>query len=254
MAGADYRFPSIIEEYRNFNYFQYKRPSDADDELYYYCKRVFSGEMRHPWIDQYVDTIFPRTRVIKDIRANLILLWIHTMFAEIPLLFIIRHPCAVVLSRIQLGWATHTDIEPFLSQPELVEDFLYDKLDLIRQVKSVEEKHAIIWCISNLVPLRQFHSNRLNVIFYENLCIQPEEEVPKIFQAIKREYEDSVFEHIHKPSTTASRTSAVVTGNHKVTQWKKELSPKQIGNIFSVVQAFGLDYVYGDSTKPLVET
>jgi hypothetical protein len=245
--------PTMVKEYRHFNYFQYKRSSDDDDALQYFCNRVFSGEVRHPWIDRYTDTLFPKIRIIKDIRANLLLSWIHTRYPEIPLLFVFRHPCAVVLSRMQLGWATDTDIEPLLSQPELVEDFLFDKLDLIRRLNSVEEKHALIWCITNLVPIKQFSAARLNVIFYENLCNQPEKEIPRIFQAIRQEYDDSVFENIDKPSTTTTRSSAVVTGGDKVKRWKEELSPEQVGNILSVVKAFGLDYVYGDSTIPLIE-
>jgi hypothetical protein len=174
------------------------------------------------------------------------------MFPEVPLLFIVRHPCAVVLSRMQLGWATDTDIDPFLSQAKLFDDFLADKIETIRRAKTAEEKHAIIWCISNLVPITQFNSGELNLIFYEDLCIQPEVEIPKIFQAIKHQHQASVFEHINQPSTTTVRTSAVVTGEDKVARWKKELSPKQINNILSVVEDFRLDYIYGNTFTPLV--
>lgn len=241
-----------VKRFRQFHYFQYMRPTEQSSELGSYCHQVFTGDIRNKWIDRQVEHILPKYRLIKDIRANLFLKWIHTMFPEVPLLFIVRHPCAVVLSRMQLGWATDTDIDPFLSQAKLFDDFLADKMDIIRRAKTVEEKHAIIWCISNLVPIKQFDSSGLNVIFYENLCIQPEVEVQKMFQAIRHEYQASVFEYINQPSTTTVRTSAVVTGEDKVARWKKELSPKQINNILSVVEDFRLDYIYGDTFTPLV--
>jgi hypothetical protein len=153
---------------------------------------------------------------------------------------------------MQLAWWTDKDIDPFLSQPKLVDDFLADRMDAIRRAETIEEKHAIVWCISNLVPIRQFHSNQLDVVFYENLCNQPEQEVPEIFNAIGLEYDDAVLASLNRPSTTAIRTSAVVTGEDKATRWKSELSPTQISNVLSVVEDFELGYLYGDSAMPLV--
>jgi hypothetical protein len=152
---------------------------------------------------------------------------------------------------MQLAWWTDKDIEPFLSQPKLIDDFLADKMEVIGRAKTAEEKHAIIWSISNLVPICQFHSHQLNTIFYENLCSQPEQEFPKIFRAIGHEYDDSIFAAAMQQSTTAIRSSAIVTGGDKLTRWKDELSSKQIDQILTVVVEFGLDYIYGDSVTPL---
>jgi hypothetical protein len=154
---------------------------------------------------------------------------------------------------MKMNWATDTDIEPFLSQPRLIDDFLADKFDTIRRAKTPEQKHAIIWSVCNLVPIRQFSSNQLNPIFYENLCLQPEVEIPKIFRAIGCKYRESVFEDIKKPSTTTVRSSAVLSGENKVTRWQKELSPKQIDNILTIISEFGLDYIYDNSPAPLVD-
>jgi hypothetical protein len=226
------------------------RPTEENEELYAYCRHLLTGNIRDPWIDRQVEHLFPRQRVIKEIRANLFLKWMNTKFPDIPLLFIIRHPCAVVLSRMELDWATDSDIEPFLSQEKLIDDHLSDKMEIIKGAKTAEEKHAIIWSISNLIPLRQFHSDGLHIIFYEDLCVQTEKEIPKIFEAIGMTYDDSVFNHILKPSTTTIGTSAIVTGRDKVTRWKEKLSSDQIDSIYSVVERFGLENLYGDSCLP----
>jgi len=241
-----------VEAYQSFNYFQYMRPSDEDEELRAYCHAVLTGNIRHRWIDRHVERVFPRYRLVKDIRANLFLSWLHDRYPEVPLLFIMRHPCAVVLSRMQLAWWTDRDIKPFLSQSKLIDDFLADKIEVIERARRVEEKHAIVWCISNLVPITQFHSNGLNLIFYENLCTQPEQEILKVFRAIRHGYDDAALASVNRPSTTAVRASAVVTGEDKVRRWTRELSAKQTRNILSVVEDFGLDHIYGDSVTPLV--
>lgn len=240
-----------VEAFRQFHYFQYMRPTERNDDLWSYCQTIFTGNIRNRWIDREIDQLYPQYRIIKEIRANLFLIWLQAAFPEIPILFMIRHPCAVVLSRMQLAWATDTDIQSFLSQPELVNDFLQDKMDVIRCAQTAEEKHAVIWCVHNLIPLRQCKSGGLNIVFYENLCRRPEVEIARIFRIIQHPYRDGVFQMIGEPSTTTMRASAIMTGSDKVTRWQKELSPEQIRNILSVVEAFGLGGLYGTSPIPL---
>jgi hypothetical protein len=241
-----------VEEFSKFQYFQYMRPHEKNEALFQYCKKIFSGDIRNGWVDSKVERLWPQYRIIKEIRANLFLKWIHNMIPDVPILYIIRHPCAVVLSRMELGWATDTDIEPLLSQSKLVNDFLVDKIDTIKNAKTSEEKHAIIWCISNLVPIKQFSPGELNIIFYENLCLKPEVEVLRVFQAIQHKYQNSVLKVVGQPSTTTILRSAILTGDDKVALWKKKLSSDQIKNIISTVRDFDLDYLYGESVTPLV--
>lgn len=243
--------PELVSEYRGFHYFHYMRPEWDNKELYGFARPVFTGEIRNRWIDRQNEHIFPKYRLIKEIRANLLLKWLHVHFPDVPIIFLIRHPCAVVLSRMQLGWATDHDIEPFLSQPELVADHLSDHLDLIRNAKTDEEKHAIIWSVSNLVPLKQFMPDELKMVYYENLCTQPEIEFQTIFESIGHGYDDSLVEMVNQPSQTTKATSAVVTGSNKISHWKSALSPLQIERILNVVRAFGLDHLYDDSSLPL---
>jgi len=82
------------------------------------------------------------------------------------------------------------------------------------------------------------------------LILQPEIEIPRLFQAINLPYKDTIFTQAGKPSTTTVRFSAIVTGDNKITGWQKFLSPAQIRNILAVVEAFDLDYIYSDSVTP----
>ena len=243
--------PGLVPDYRLFHYFQYMRPGTENPEFYAFAEKVFTGKIRNSWIDRQNEKIISKFRLVKEIRANLALKWLHDHFPEVSIVFIIRHPCAVVSSRMELGWATDQDIEPFLSQPQLVEDYLGPYLDLIRSVGNSVEKHAVIWSVSNLVPLKQFHSKEWKVVYYENLCTQPEIELPAIFQAVGYPCSGDFITSSNLPSQTARRASAVVTGTNKIANWKKKLSRSQIDKILQVVQAFGLDHLYGDSTRPL---
>jgi hypothetical protein len=242
--------PVLVPEYQKFNYFQYFRPGDTDEECHAYATKIFSGNIRNRWIDRYNEKVFPKYRLIKEIRANLLLKWLHDHFPQVPILFLMRHPCAVVSSRLELGWATDRDIDHFLNQPKLVKDFLGDKLDLILNAETDEEKHAIIWSVTNLVPLKQFQNGEINMVYYEDLCLQPDRTLALAFASINHPYHSPGHEKISQPSQTAQATSAVVRGTNRVTGWKKKLSPAQIDRILQVVEAFGLENLYGDSFIP----
>jgi hypothetical protein len=242
--------PRMVKAYSRYEYFQYMRPEGRDAALEQYCRAVFSGSIRDPWIDREVDVLRPRYRVVKDIRANLMLKWLHRQFPEVPVLLLIRHPCAVVASRMKLGWATDTDIASFTNQAHLVRDFLAERMHAIEAAHTEEAKHAVIWCVSNLVPLVQFSGTGLMVVHYENLCARPQAEFARVFACLGADYCDSAFDRLAAPSMTSRPGSVVVTGGDRLAHWSKALSNQQVRNVLEVVERFGLSHLYGDSTMP----
>ena len=243
--------PNLVPEYRGFSYFQYMRSGSENPEFRAFARLVFTGEIRNRWVDHQNERIVSEYRLIKEIRANLALKWLHDNFPEIPIIFLMRHPCAVVSSRIELGWATDSDIQPFLSQPDLMADYLCDYREFIRNAKTEEEKHAIIWSISNLVPLKQFQPGELKIVYYEHLCTQPELELPAILTSIGQRYEATAMDKINRPSQTTRETSAIVNGKGQISHWKQKLTPLQIDNILRVVEKFGMGDTYNDSLLPV---
>ena len=242
---------NLVKDYENFNYFQYMRPGEENRALASFTEKILTGAIRDPWIDKQVEHIFPEYRLIKTIRANLLLKWLKTSFPQVSVVLIIRHPCAVVSSRMKLAWWADRDIAPLLSQPKLITDYLTDKIEFIESVRTEEEKHAIIWCVNTLVPLKQFQAGSLPIIFYENLCMQPEIELPKVFSAFRIKFQKSAYKAARRPSTTSLSSSAILTGSDLVTHWQTQLSDQQVKNILKVVDAFELGWLYGDSSVPI---
>jgi hypothetical protein len=246
--------PYRVAAFSRFPDFQYKRTDDSDLDLYAYARRVLQGDIRDRWIDRRANRIFSEYRLVKEIRANLFLKWLHGLFPDVPLLFVIRHPCAVVLSRMEAGWGADADLDAFLSQPMLISDFLADKMDIIKSAWTEEGKHAILWCIQHIVLSKQFQPGELPVVFYERLCLQPETELDIVFGALNQPYSDSVLKQVDKPSRTTSRKSAILTGEDRATRWRSKLSPQQIDSILSVVAALGMDHIYGDADVPVSQS
>ena len=237
----------LVAEFGRFHYFHYMRAADEDAQLLDFSRRVLSGRLRHPWVDRYVETLRPRARVVKEIRANLFLRWLALRFPELPLVFLLRHPCAVVASRLSLGWATDTDLEPLLAQPRLVADFLAERLPLIEAARRPEEKHAVIWCVSNLVPLSQFPPEELALVFYEDLCRDPRRELRRLLGALDHPVEAGT--RVDRPSmTTPRRTTAP---QRRIDAWRNELSTGQVDAVLRIVRDFGLADLYGEGAEPL---
>jgi len=246
--------PSPVGPLHSAHYITYKRPDDQDPELAAYCSRVFSGDIRQRWIDQHIDHLRPKGRVVKAVRANLLLGWLRRNFPEVPQVLIVRHPCAVVSSWLQLGWTAERDIEAFLEQPNLVGDVFGDKIAIVQQLRTEEERIAFVWCLNHLVPILQSNDEKPQSVFYELLITQPEIELPKLFHYIGWRSHGRVYDNLHVPSFTSKKTGEMTDGHEKLHQWQYRLSSGQVDRILSIVDAFGLAYLYGDSYSPSVES
>jgi hypothetical protein len=96
-------------------YFQYLRPGDQHEALGSFCHKLFRGEIRDPWIDSEISCLRPRFRLVKEIRANLFLRWLHERSPDVRMMLLFRHPGAVVASRMSLDWATDGDLDSILA-------------------------------------------------------------------------------------------------------------------------------------------
>src|SRR5580704_5098197 len=83
----------------NFTDHQYLRADDADPRYLAPARAIVTGLLRDPFVDQHNRRLVCGRRIIKEVRANLILKWLHTQFPGMPIVLIVRHPFAVAVSR-----------------------------------------------------------------------------------------------------------------------------------------------------------
>lgn len=235
---------------KHWKYRQYLRPDELDDRYLGPAATILSGKIRHPWIDRHNRRFVARTRLIKDVRIALLLKWIKRQFPEIPQILLLRHPCAVAHSKLKLKWDTHLDV--FLDQPDLVTDFLSPFLDLIRRAQEPFDRHILMWCVENYVPLRQFARGEILVVFYENLCVDPAPEVRRIMSFLRKPYSESILGALRRPSTLSRADSPIRTGEDLVTSWRGDISASQISRARELCGAFDLDVLYADQSVPQV--
>ena len=228
---------------KNFRRKQYLRPGDRREEYLEPARKVLTGGIRSSWTDRFNRKFVARRRLIKDIRANLLLGWMRENFPGMPIVLLLRHPCAIAASRLALGW--RDSLPETMEQKELVEDFLSPVEAEIRAARNAFERHVFSWCIDNYVPLRQFAPGEIHLAFYENFVVYPEDEIRRLFTYLGEDLDGRVYRALRRPSPL-SRNG----GSPSVDTWRLSVSGAQLERAVEILGLFDLDRIYGDGTMP----
>jgi hypothetical protein len=235
--------PGKVRVCRDFRRKQYLRPDDRREEYLGPARRILSGGLRNPWTDRFNTKVVARRRLIKDIRANLLLGWMSENFPGMPIILLLRHPCAVTASRLALGWGDN--LSETMEQEELVEDFLLPLEAEIREARGSFEHHVFSWCIENYVPLRQFGPRELHLAFYENFLAHPEDEIQRLFAFLDEGLDGRVYRALRRPSPLSRKGESP-----SMDAWRRSVTASQLERTVEILGLFGLDRVYGEGAMP----
>jgi hypothetical protein len=236
--------PARVSAFEHFHSKQYLRPDDRREEFLEPARLALTGALRSPWTDRFDGVFVARRRLIKDIRANLLLGWMRANFPGMPIVLLLRHPCAVVTSRLALGWKDNLD--ETMEQEELVEDFLLPVEAEIQASRDDFERHLFLWCIDNYVPLRQFARGEIHLAFYENLLKNPEDELQSLFGFLGEDFDDRVYDRLGRPSPLSRKDAPVPSAD----AWRRHVSASQVERAGEILDLFGLDRIYGRGPMP----
>ncbi len=198
------------------------------------------GEVRNDWTIR--KNHGAERKVVKFIRANLMIEWILEHYDVYPV-FIIRSPLAVAASMKQQGWQVSPKWIGSLLRDPRFEEMFRDSPGIRRmagrQLSRIEAR-AAFWSILNYVPMRLGVLDRLHVVSYEDLCLDPEQVVSKLAPSIEIEMTDEVREQIRAKSFMSGPESDD-RGYDPTIAWINTLSIGEADAVREVVAAFGLD-------------
>jgi hypothetical protein len=232
-----------VAGFRPFRSKQYLRPEDRRDAFLEPAREAVTGRLRSRWSDRG-GALVARRRLVKDIRSNLLLGWLAENFPGMPIVLLMRHPCAVVSSRLALGWRDNLD--ETMAQRDLVEDHLLPVERRIRAARDPFERHLFLWCIDNYVPLRQFRPGAIHLLFYENLLLRPGPELRRLFRFVGRDYDDRVLAKLGRPSRTSRREGYIPS----LGGWRGRAGEERLEKTAEILGLFGLDGIYGPGPVP----
>lgn len=249
--------PSRVALAVNFGNHTYLRPTDDDPHFLAPARAIVTGLVREHFVDQWNRKIICGSRVIKEVRASLFLRWLCAHFPGMPIVLIVRHPFAVAVSQRKTNVDVDLEAE-FLSQPELVRDFLQPYIEVMRACATPFERLVAMWCVGVGVPLSQFRNGEICVVFYEHLSTEPDRVLAEVFAHLNRRFDPGIRRALTKPSTTTiSRSELARTwseGALQVTQaWTERASAAEIRRGLDILKAFGMTDLYDDRPMPLME-
>jgi hypothetical protein len=203
--------------------------------------RMMKGEVRNPWTIRA--NAGAERRVIKFIRANLLIEWILEHFDVHPL-FITRNPLSVVASIKEQEWVIKASwVQNVLSAPRLYEPF-FSRIPKVAEWTSRDlseaEVRALYWCIHNHVPRSMSVFGRLHEVRYEELCKDPEAIIGRLAPKIGIEVDAKVRSAFSQPSFMRGKRQDT-SGYDPMKAWRDVLPPADVEAVTRIVEAFGLE-------------
>jgi hypothetical protein len=246
-------FPGKCPEFAHFLKGQYVRPQNQDPRFREPLTALLTGRIRHPRIDGVNCNPAATRRLIKDVHANLLARWVYVNLPGAHIVFVIRHPLAVMTSRMDLAPVEgRADFDPdlarFLQQEELMADFLAPFETVIRDARTPLEQYALWWCVENYVFLRQFDHGDVHTLCYEDLRWRPSEEVPRLAAYLRRDL-DGIHAKLGRPSRSAYG-GLLHHGIDPGTAWTIRWSADEVREVMKIIAMFGLDQIYTDDPRP----
>lgn len=199
--------------------------------------RALQGELRNAWTLR-AGTHGER-KVVKLIRANLIIEWMMSRFELLPV-FIIRNPLAVVDSLRTEDWGIpETWVHWIVSDARLRRRLLPPLDDILDHTLSTTEISALYWCIQNVVPLRQGLLSSIPLVRFEELCSNPDGVMASLAPRIGIEVTDPVRAAYERWSVMKGKRAGRA-GYDPTSAWRSSLSPSEVDVVARIVSRFGL--------------
>ena len=189
---------------------------------------------------------------IKFIRANLMLEWLCNQY-NVKTIFMIRHPGAVIESKIRLDaaalkaslqhgtsdWDPRTVLNKYLNDKMFCDDVLNHYIkELDWKTMSDLEIHTLNWCLENAPVLEVAEKYNICVSCYENLVGNGRAEWSRIINYLDLSIDYDAL-NIDKPSQQASvdfmKTS---TTEEKLSRWVGRFSEEEKESMDKILKLF----------------
>lgn len=234
---------------RCFRYHHYMAEAGGSDIQCASARRILAGHTQSLWTAKHNLLLVAKQRIVKDIRANLMLHWLKELRPDMPLILLMRDPVDVYRSWRRLGWGRadggeQSDLAAILAQRALLDDFpliaeVADEIDSDDPV----QVFSLLWCILYYVPLRKLAPQDYKLCRFEHLQQAPVEAFGELFRYLGLDLSPGEIERAAAmPSATSvsQHHAPGESGEHTDSQWRNKMA--------GLLKQFELDQFYPPST------
>ena len=111
----------------------------------------------------------------------------------------------------------------------------------------------------NYIPTEFLTAGHAHVVLYENMVDDPRGEVERLgiylrhFRSAHWDLQMGAVDKVAtRPSRSRKRALDITPGPDRLGRWVEEVPPGQVEKALALVRGFGLDRIYGTSTRPLI--
>lgn len=206
-----------------------------------FWRAVLTGCVRNYWTDYSRTAWLPDRFLVKSIRAGLMLGYIHDHFHPV-IIYLTRHPCAVVYSRLhKVAVPWHADVEDLLRQEPLVEGYLRPWVSQIERERDPLGAHAAWWAVETMVARRELASRTHYALTYEALSLRPEWEIRALQMHLGLDTVQPSTEKLTRPSRMATPGTFNACSRERLREWQHTLSYDEQRRILDWAHRLGID-------------
>jgi hypothetical protein len=178
----------VVPKDFNWGWRPFIHKDDTNTNFYKLLKDILCYKVYTDWTAHYLkkltikEMLKSKIVITKFVRANLLLPYLVNNFnLKYKPIFLVRHPIDVCISQIKAFKIDNNDVENYSINNER---FIENK-EYIYSLDSKLEKKIAIWCLNNCHVLKDFETlNKVILVFYSDLLINPVEETSKIFKKL----------------------------------------------------------------------
>ncbi|HZB13541.1 MAG TPA: sulfotransferase [Chryseolinea sp.] len=188
----------------------------------------------------------------KFVRGTLLLPWITDIFSfAYKPVFIIRHPIAMTLSQMKGA----LDIKKEMMSSSVFKCIYPSRHEeyqaFINGLNSELARLVAMWCLYHKYILDfQNQKGTLIVIFYEDLLVNPKEELRKIISSWKLDLHIDSLD-LRKPSQSDFSKQLKADPMAQLTKWQQEISLDEISDVQSILDYFEIGIYNSHSVLPV---
>ncbi len=170
------------------------------------------------------------------------------------IVFLLRHPIAVTISRKQLP-----RLEAFVESDyaSYFDDDIKKLAANIIDTGSFFEKGILHWCFETAIPLRAVESD-WTVLTYEQMVMDPETALSVLSERTNLPDLAAMLEQVALPSRTTGKSNAetqslVASSDRErlISKWRKQVSSDEERIAFEIIETFGIDIYKAGRDMPV---
>jgi hypothetical protein len=240
--------PDLVPDVRGMPEWVYLRPGDR--RFTGVVAAVMSGHPRHNrWVNRENTVRVASRRLVRAVHAHGWLGWFSQEFPGTPVVVVLRHPVVTAASQRRHGESGHLD--RLLAQPELVYDHLEPYRALLEGLATPWEGLVGTWCVQTHLALRTMDEGRGTLVLLEDVLRDPTGEAGRLLAAASVPTDPERLSAVLAPPRRSDDTTIDLrSGLDRLSSALDAVSPEERRQAMRVVEAFGLDVVYGDTPLP----